>query len=123
LRIAELLDVVCRADGRGDEVDELRARIATVADGARCSLATQQQVVATSLFKHFGADIDAHVDGRARCAQTQLVAELVDIDDGVAQLDEHHRDKQPDWTYGAIDSGKTPAERLGEHRVPERLDR
>ncbi len=122
LRIATLLDDVCRSDAGANDVDELRDRIATVADGARCSLAIQQQVVAASLLDHFADDVDAHVNRHASPSRVHLVAELVDIDDGVAHIDEHHRDKQPDWTYGTTDSGKTPAERLGEHREPEQLE-
>ena len=32
------------------------------------------------------------------------------------------REKQPDWTYDAVDSGKSPAARLGEHREQLELD-
>ena len=49
------------------------------------------------------------------------VAELVDIADGVARIDERHAAKQPDWTYDPVDSGKLPAARLGEHRDPQAL--
>ena len=41
-----------------------------------------------------------------------MIAELVDIVDGVAHLDEHHLDKQPDWSYDRVDSGQAPADRL-----------
>jgi NADH-quinone oxidoreductase subunit F len=122
LRISELLDDVRRSEAGADELDELRKRIATVVDGARCSLATQQQSVVASLLDRFPGDVDAHLDGKTPPGRPELVAELVDIDDGVARIDEHHLAKQPDWTYDATDSGKTPAERLGEHREPEQLD-
>jgi NADH-quinone oxidoreductase subunit F len=122
LRISELLDGVRRSEAGSDDLDELRARIATVADGARCSLAIQQQTVVTSLLDMFPEDVDAHLSGKTPSRRSALVAELVDIEDGVARIDEHHLEKQPDWTYDATDSGKTPAERLGEHREPEQLD-
>jgi NADH-quinone oxidoreductase subunit F len=122
LRIAELLDDVRRSEAGSDELDELRKRIATVVDGARCSLATQQQTVVASLLDRFPDDVNAHLDGKTPASEPELVAELVDIDDGVARIDEHHLAKQPDWTYDATDSGKSPAERLGEHREPEQLD-
>ena len=70
----------------------------------------------------FPEDVDAHLNGQTPSSGSALVAELVDIEDGVARIDEHHLEKQPDWTYDATDSGKTPAERLGEHREPEQLD-
>ncbi|MEA2147062.1 MAG: NADH-quinone oxidoreductase subunit, partial [Solirubrobacteraceae bacterium] len=122
LRIAELLAATTRGDAGPHELDELRRRVASVADGARCSLATQQQVLTTSLLELFGDDVDAHIDKRARSAAPLPVAELVGIDSGVARIDVRHAAKQPDWTYAAVDSGKSPAERLGEHREPEPLD-
>jgi len=122
LRIAELLAMTTSGEAAPHDVAELRSRIDTVADSARCSLATQQQVIAASLFEHFGDDVDAHVDKRAPATAPRLVAELVGIDDGLVRVDEHHADKQPDWSYDAVDSGKTPAERLGEHRGLETLD-
>jgi NADH:ubiquinone oxidoreductase subunit F (NADH-binding) len=121
LRIAELLGATTRGEADAHGLDELRKRIATVADGARCSLATQQQVIAASLLEHFAGEVGAHLDGTTPGTAPRLVAELVGIDDGVARVDEHHADKQPDWTYDAVDSGKTPAARLGEHRDPDAL--
>ena len=122
LRIAELLALTAGGDADAAVVDELRARIATVADGARCSLATQQQVIAASLLEQFPDDVGAHVDRTAAATAPRLVAELVDIDDDGVRIDERHADKQPDWTYDAVDSGKTPAARLGEHRDPVALE-
>jgi hypothetical protein len=52
----------------------------------------------------------------------ELIAPIVDIVDGVAQLDETQRQKQPDWRYDAIDSGKAPAARLAAaHAEPHDL--
>ena len=122
LRIAELLEAT--AARRCDERRPRRAapRIATVADGARCSLATQQQVVVASLLDMCPDDVDAHLERRVHRGRARAVAELVGIDDGVARIDERHAAKQPDWTYDAVDSGKSPAARLGEHREPLELD-
>jgi NADH-quinone oxidoreductase subunit F len=121
LRIAELLDRTTRGDAATSDIDELRSRIAKVADGARCSLATQQQVVADSLLEHFPEEVSAHLVPSTRSAAPLAVAELVDIADGVARNDERHAAKQPDWTYDPVDSGKSPAARLGEHRDPQAL--
>ncbi len=123
LRIAELLDATARGEAAQHDIEELRSSIAKVAEGARCSLATQQQLMATSLLELFPDDIDAHLDGQAPSTAPRLVAELVGIDDdGIARVDERHGEKQPDWTYDPVDSGKTPAARLGEHREPRTLD-
>ena len=48
----------------------------------------------------------------ASLALPLLVAELVDIVDGAAVLDQRHRHKLPDWSYDAVYSGKVPAESL-----------
>ncbi len=122
LRIAELLAATTRGAATTHDLDELRSRIAKVADGARCSLATQQQVLSGSLLDLFPEDVEAHLEKRARSDAPRQIAELVAIDAGVARSDERHAAKQPDWTYDAVDSGKSPAERLGEHRDERALD-
>jgi hypothetical protein len=50
------------------------------------------------------------------------VAELVDIADGRARLDERHAEKQPDWTYDETYSGQMPADRYSEHRRQRPLE-
>jgi hypothetical protein len=44
---------------------------------------------------------------------------MVDMHDGVATLDGDFAHKQPDWTFGDHWSGKSPADRLDDHRAPE----
>jgi hypothetical protein len=51
-----------------------------------------------------------------------LIAELLDIDDGVAQVDGRFADKQPDWTFDDVDSGQSPVERLTDRRADEALE-
>jgi NADH-quinone oxidoreductase subunit F len=122
LRISELLAALARSEASTADVAELRAHVATVAEGARCSLASQQQAIADSLLTLWPDAVEAHALHRATGVEPTLVAELLDLHDGIASIDEHHRDKQPDWTFDAIPSGKTPAARLGEHRDPQTLD-
>ena len=64
LALSELLARLCRNDVGPREMDLIGERVATVADGARCYLATQQEVVVGSLLERFAADVDAHVTGR-----------------------------------------------------------
>lgn len=122
LSLAEGLERLCRNDGGRRVLDGIRKRLTTVADGARCNLATQQQVVVGSILERFGADVEAHADGRATPVAPMLIAELVSIEEGQALFDERHAAKQPDWTYNATDSGQAPADRLGEHREPEAIE-
>jgi NADH:ubiquinone oxidoreductase subunit F (NADH-binding) len=117
LTLAERWARLCRNEGGPDDLREIEKRAGTVGDRARCYLALQHQAVAESVLDRFGDDVRAHVTGDAPPVEPELVAELVDIVDGAAVLDEHHRDKQPDWTFDDEYSGKSPADRMGEHRA------
>jgi NADH:ubiquinone oxidoreductase subunit F (NADH-binding) len=122
VRVAELFDRTVRDTAGPHDLDELRTRVGTVADGARCSLATQQQVIAGSVLDRHFASVRAHIERTAPAAVPTLIAELTDIVDGSAHVDVHQASKQPDWTFDIVDSGKSPAARLGEHREEVELD-
>jgi hypothetical protein len=119
--LAELLAKLSSSKADDHDLAAIEARVSSVADGARCYLATQHQVVVGSLLARFGTEVQAHLTGGASPAEPELITELVDIDGDVAVLNERHRAKQPDWTYGQEWSGKWPAEELDDHRLPEAL--
>jgi len=121
LRIAELLEGVAASQGEVRDLDEVRVRLGTVADGARCFLATQQQIAVGSLLDRFPDELTAHAEKRVAGVAPTLVAELRDISEAVAVWDERHRDKQPDWSYDAVWSGKAPVERFAQHYVGQEL--
>ena len=117
LALSGLLARLSASDQHGrDLLASIEVLLSTVANEARCYLASQHQTVLTSVLERFPAELQAHASGRAAALAPELIAELVDIRDGVAVLDERHRDKQPDWTYGPEYSGKSPADVLDEHR-------
>jgi NADH-quinone oxidoreductase subunit F len=116
LALADLWAKLCRGEGGEPDLQTIRRRAGTVGDRARCYLALQHQAVASSVLERFGDDVRRHVDGSAEPVNPELVAELVDISDGRATLDEHHLEKQPDWTFDEEYSGKSPADRFAEHR-------
>ncbi len=122
LQLSGLMDKICRSEAVDADLDVVRTRVTTVADGARCYLATQHQNVLANVLEQFPEDIQAHLDGGAGPAEPALIAELVDIVGDGAVWDERHRQKQPDWTYDAEYSGQAPADRFGEHRSPEALE-
>jgi hypothetical protein len=95
----------------------MRARIETVADSARCTLATQHQVVLGSFASAFGSDLEARVKHAAHAGTEQPIVPMVDLHDGIAELDTDYARKQPDWTFGTHWSGKSPADRLDDHRA------
>jgi len=123
LTIADALERLCQNDAAESDVTLIEKRLRTVPDGARCYLATQQQVVVSSVVERFPAEIEAHVRRRAQVVEPLLIAELVDIADDHAVLDERHRDKQPDWSYGPEWSGQTPADLANDHQVDPALGR
>jgi len=122
LQLAELMGKVCRSDAADHDLATIQKRVDTVADEARCYLATQHQTVLASLLERFPDEVQAHLDGTATAVEPELVAELVDIADDHATWDERHREKQPDWTYDEEWSGKVPSELYGEHRAPQDLE-
>ncbi len=112
ITLAQRLAKVSASEATEYDFGVIRKRLGTVADRSRCFLATQQQVVLNSLMQAFPAEFDAHERrDRVGAVEPELIAELLDIRDGKAVLDERHRDKQPDWSYNKHDSGTVPVER------------
>jgi NADH:ubiquinone oxidoreductase subunit F (NADH-binding) len=114
LELAGLLDRIRRSEATGSDVDSVADRTATVAYGARCTLAQQHQVVVDSLLGLFPEAVRAHVDRRVPASEPYLVAPIADIVNGRAVLDLAVARRQPDWTYNDVDSGAWPAARIDE---------
>jgi NADH-quinone oxidoreductase subunit F len=119
LEIARLLEGAAEGQGSPDDLVTVRERLATVVDGARCSLASQQQIVIGSLLSAFDREIAASFEPNVPAVGVHLIAGLVDIDDEGVTMDTSFATKQPDWTYDEVDSGKTPVERFIDHRQGE----
>jgi NADH-quinone oxidoreductase subunit F len=122
LALSERLERLSRSVADERDMVAIRERVDTVADGARCYLASQHEVVVSGLLTGFPDQVEAHLTGAAPGVEPALIAELVAITDGVAIVDERHRDKQPDWTYDATYSGQAPADRLDDHRAHQVLE-
>jgi NADH:ubiquinone oxidoreductase subunit F (NADH-binding) len=110
------------SEARADErtLGNLRDRLATVADSAGCNLATQQQMVLTSLIEQFPDAFLPHDhdgSGEVEPVPPVAIAPIDDIVDGVARLDPRQASKQPDWTHDPVDSGQWPANRLDDPRM------
>ncbi len=116
LALAALLRDTLTARADDGTLAAVRDRLATVADGARCNLASQQQVVLGSLLDLFPDAFLADADA-ASPVEPVLIAPIDDIVDGVARLDPRQASKQPDWTHDPVDSGQWPANRLDDPRV------
>jgi NADH-quinone oxidoreductase subunit F len=101
---------------------EIDGRLSTITQGARCSLATQQQVVLRSLLALIPRPGDRYFAETDDVQKTPIpqseFAPLLDIRSGAAELDQHQLLKQPDWSYDATSSGEYPVQRL-QHQTPE----
>jgi hemerythrin-like domain-containing protein len=117
MAVAAALDDLRRSDSDGDAPGLLRDWLGTITDGARCALAAQHQVVTTSILDLDPGSVAGHVDGSLPPAEPVLIAPIVDIEDGQAVLDTSQADKQPDWSFEAVDSGRWPAAYLGDTPV------
>ena len=93
-------------------MEALRSRLRTVTDSARCFLATQHQQVVESVLQLFPDNVRAHAEQSAEAVEPELIAPIVDLEDGAAVLDDGHAAKQPDWTYDDEYSGQSPADRV-----------
>jgi NADH-quinone oxidoreductase subunit F len=88
----------CR--GSDEDVEVIGARLANVTDGNRCFLPVEEQNVVGSILRAFPDEFAAHLEGSCPNPRGDLIApKLIDVADGVATYDEHHRRKRPDWTY------------------------
>lgn len=120
--LSGLFEKLCQSEADPADLERVRRLIDTVGDRARCSLATQHQVVVGSILDSFGREVAAHVAtsrggmGVAKAVEPWLIAELSAIEGDEAVWDARHRTKQPDWSYSAEWSGKVPAEMYGDHR-------
>jgi NADH-quinone oxidoreductase subunit F len=117
LEISGLLTKISAGAGIDDDLQTIEKRLGTITDGARCSLAAQHQVVVGSILEHFAKAVADQV-GVNDAVEPYVLAELLRIDDGASTIDDEFVTKQPDWTHDELDSGQSPAERLGEHRTP-----
>ena len=117
--IARLFEGAANGEGAPENLVAIKERLGTVADGARCSLASQQQAVIGSLLAAFDSEIASQFEPGSTPVAVHLIAQLVDIGEQGALIDSTFADKQPDWTFDDIDSGKTPVERFTDHRAAD----
>ncbi|MGB6056971.1 MAG: NADH-ubiquinone oxidoreductase-F iron-sulfur binding region domain-containing protein [Microthrixaceae bacterium] len=122
LELSDLLTVARRSEITASQVDEIERRVQTVAIGARCNLARQQEDVVGSLMRLFGDVIEGRTVVGTGAAlppvlSPVLIAPISDLVGGHSSLSSTQVSKQPDWSYDNLDSGIAPAARLGNTEV------
>ncbi len=123
LALADALDRLCAGTGGQTDLDAATRALVTVADGARCNLASQQQAVVGAILTGWDDEVVRRATGDAPAVAPYFVAEVVGIDEeGDVTLDEGRRTKQPDWTHDAPWSGSYPADELGDHTSRHDID-
>jgi len=119
--ISELLHKVVRSEGTDDDLESLDGLLDRVTESARCNLAYQQHDVVDSVLELFLDRFQDHVTGALAGVEPEPIVPILDIVDGRAVLDLHAATKQPDWGFDKEWSGKSPADRLDDHRAHEAL--
>ncbi|MGZ4796977.1 MAG: NADH-ubiquinone oxidoreductase-F iron-sulfur binding region domain-containing protein [Acidimicrobiia bacterium] len=109
LRISGALAEYVDGTDADDALRRARDALVTVADSARCNLASQQQ-------RAVGESLDRIAETRSRgddtADTTSVVAPIADYVDGRFVLDASQATKQPDWSHDATDSGQSPADKF-----------
>ncbi len=121
MAISDVLAKLCADEAEPNDLADLQASLANVAEGARCNLPYQTQAVVGSIFELFDDEIAQHRDKSGAPSTPTVVAAIRELAAGVATLDPEQARKQPDWTYDEIDSGQWPADRLDDHRAHDTL--
>lgn len=99
------------ADGVSDRdraLQDVEDALETVADGARCNLASQQQAVIGTLLPRCTQTASPHRDS----GEIPPIVGIRDLVDGRFELDTDQLRKQPDWSFDDVDSGQAPADRI-----------
>jgi NADH-quinone oxidoreductase subunit F len=124
LVLAETLERLCAGDGEESDLDTIRSTLRTVADGARCNLASQQQAAVGGILHRWPDEPAAHAVAGASGGTTEplFISEIAELADGEVTLDVRRRTKQPDWTHDPEWSGSYPADLLADHRQHRQMD-
>ena len=99
--ITRALESLAIGTGTERDIEVIGVRLQSVTDQVRCYLATEEQLLISSMLQRFPEEFALHLEGR--CSKEHLrplpVPKIVDIVDGVVTWDARQAHKQPDWTY------------------------
>ncbi len=88
--------------GADHDLAEIVRWLEHVTDGSRCYLATEEQVMVSSILRAYPDEFAEHLElGRCPRPRQLPIPKLVDLADGRATYDESYWLKRPDWTHDA----------------------
>jgi NADH:ubiquinone oxidoreductase subunit F (NADH-binding) len=98
--ITEHLEHIETGSGTARDLDAITGWLGHVTDGSRCYLASEEQIVVTSILRAFPEEFAEHLDlGRCPRPRRLPIPKLIDLTDGRAVYDDSFWRKRPDWTY------------------------
>ncbi len=94
------LDRIERGVGSDEDLAGIHQWLQRVTDGSRCFLATEEQLMVSSILRAFPEEFAQHIE-EAHCPLpgSRPMPKLIDLDGGSATYDEEYWRKRPDWTY------------------------
>jgi NADH:ubiquinone oxidoreductase subunit F (NADH-binding) len=91
--------------GGDHDLAEIMRWLDHVTDGSRCYLATEEQVLVSSILRAYPEEFAQHLElGRCPRPRRLPIPKLLDLANGRATYDESYWLKQLDWTYGASEA-------------------
>jgi NADH-quinone oxidoreductase subunit F len=104
--ITEHLERIETGVGNDGDLDAITGWLGHVTDGSRCFLASEEQIVVTSILRAFPEEFTEHIElGRCPRPRFLSIPKLIDLADGRAVYDDSFWRKRPDWTYAPVDEG------------------
>lgn len=104
--ITEHLERIETGGGAEADLDVITGWLGHVTDGSRCYLATEEQIVVSSILRAFPEEFAQHIElGRCPRPRRLPMPKLLDLADGQAVYDESFWRKRPDWTYATEGDG------------------
>jgi NADH:ubiquinone oxidoreductase subunit F (NADH-binding) len=98
--ITEHLEHIETGVGTDSDLDAITGWLGHVTDGSRCFLASEEQIVVTSILRAFPEEFTEHIElGRCPRPRRLPIPKLIDLADGRAVYDDSFWRKRPDWTY------------------------
>jgi NADH:ubiquinone oxidoreductase subunit F (NADH-binding) len=98
--ITEHLERIETGVGTDSDLDAITGWLGHVTDGSRCFLASEEQIVVTSILRAFPEEFTEHIElGRCPLPRRLPIPKLIDLADGRAVYDDSFWHKRPDWTY------------------------